>query len=88
MKRAVYAKLQGTDAFVPGLGGLGTTLPPANKSFKEFEMYWSAGDALYVNITSLHNIKYEAVIPSANVQILSLLVEPKKLKVVEDPKVA
>lgn len=75
MKRqATYAKLHGTDAFIPGLGGLGNTLPPT-KSFKDFKMFWT-GDCLYLEMIALTGVKYEAAVPAANVQVVCLVVEP------------
>lgn len=80
MRKVVYAKLQGTDAFIPGVGGLGTTLPPNNKSIG-LEMY-DVGDKLLLRISSkgsgqrlnpgepgVKNGVLEAFVPITNVQV-------------------
>ena len=67
MRRYIkYAKLQGTDAFVPGIGGLGTTLPVVNKSFKTFSMYI---DSEFPNFMTVEMNTTVALVPLTNIQI-------------------
>lgn len=61
-REVVYAKLQGTDAFIPGLGGLGNTLPPTMKALK-LKMY-EVGDRLLIEVNGK-----KAFIPLTNVQV-------------------
>lgn len=62
MRRLNYVKLHGGDAFIPGIGGLGSTLPSQSKTL-DIKMYASdSGVCLYVN-------GRDAFIPWANVQL-------------------
>lgn len=63
-RKITYAKLQNTDAFVPTIGALGSTLPPLNKSFPITMVHTEAG--LYVNVS---NGKAEVIVPWGNVQL-------------------
>ena len=64
MKRKVtYVRLQGTDAFFPGVGTLGNVLPPMNKTFKSFNLY-DIGEKLLLEINGA-----EYFVPIANVQV-------------------
>lgn len=45
-RTVVYAKVH-QDIFVPGLGGLGVTLPPQNKTLN-LKMFWEDGALLLV----------------------------------------
>lgn len=65
-KTITYAKLHGTDAFIPEVGGLGTTLPPVNKTM-ELKMYAGTNGLELVIAYKGHPI--ECLIPWANVQI-------------------
>ena len=62
-----YAKLHGGDAFVPGVGGLGNTLPTQSKTLNNFQMFHTDNGVLvtFVNL----NKRYDVVIPWANVQV-------------------
>lgn len=62
-RTVTYVKLHGTEAFIPGIGGLGTTLPSPNKSLNVHMEHTEAG--LYIQI----NNKVEITIPWANVQL-------------------
>ena len=64
-RKITYVKLHGSDAFIPGVGGLGTTLPPQAKTLTLRMHHTDVG--VYLNI---NNGKSEAVIPWANVQLV------------------
>jgi hypothetical protein len=70
MRKVKYARLQSTDAFVPGIGGLGPRLPIENKTFQKFEMD-TDNRVLLVRFVQ-RNVLTEALIPLTNVQILVL----------------
>lgn len=66
-RKVAYAKLHGTEAFIPGVGQIGSTLPPTNKSM-ELTMYYTE---LGLEYTIQHGGKrYEGAFPSANLQIV------------------
>ena len=71
MKQVTYAKLHGTDAFVPGFGNIGTTLDGVggNVGGKRVELgLWYSTLGLEFSIG--HNGKlYQGVFPHANVQL-------------------
>jgi len=67
MRKISYAKLQGLDAFIPGIGGLGSTLPPLNKTIVDFAMY--DGGTNLILVARNGNKRVEAAIPMMNVQV-------------------
>lgn len=72
MKKVVtYAKLQ-TELFIPGLGGLGTTLPPALKNIPNLIMHYTE---LGLEITAG---KHLIVVPPGNVVLAVTIPEPKE----------
>lgn len=68
-RKVVYARLQNTDAHIPGLGSLGNVLPPKHKTF-DLDMECTE-HLLFVKIKDKFKV-YEAVIPMTNVQIALL----------------
>lgn len=80
-KVVTYAKLQNTDAFIPGIGGLGNTLPPSHKSL-DLKMYEDTDEPgkLFVEAT-FKGLTTKAGVPLGNVQIMVYAPEaPKKEK--------
>lgn len=69
-RQVTYVKLHGGDAFVPGIGGLGTTLPPTGKSL-ELRMYHGSE-----GVEMVINNKIETLIPWANIQIVVYAYSP------------
>lgn len=75
-KYVKYAKLQGQDTFIPGLGSLGSTLPSPSRTLN-IQMFLDSEfpTLLFVNINgSGHSV------PLANVQILSFSPEESSPK--------
>lgn len=69
MRKVVYAKLQGTDAFIPGFGAFGTTLGGEGPKSKTYEVVmFESGDKLLLNLTR-NGQTYRAFVPLTNVQI-------------------
>ncbi len=67
MRRYVkYAKLQGTDAFLPVLGNIGSTLPPLNKNIPGLEMFI---DSEFPNFLTVKTPTVEAMVPLTNIQV-------------------
>lgn len=62
MRKLNYVKLHGGDAFIPGIGGLGSTLPSQSKTLDMVMFASEAGVCLSVN-------GRDAFIPWANVQL-------------------
>lgn len=72
MKKTVnYVKLQGTDTFIPGIGGLGSTLPPASKTVN-LKMWV---DSEFPTILFLTVNGRDSFIPLANVQIATTVAD-------------
>ena len=64
MRRPVnHARLHGGDAFVPTIGGLGSTLPPTTKNYNMTMFLTDLG--LLVKIKEI-----ESLIPLANIQLM------------------
>lgn len=82
MRKVSYAKLQGTDAFIPGFGAFGTTLggPKAHQQNFSVDMF-EDGDKLVLTLTRHgENKTYHAFVPLTNVQIAMYAEEtPPKL---------
>lgn len=79
MKRVTYAKLQGTDAFIPGIGGVGTTLPPTGKTLKDLKMFDNGEGILIIQLKGAVGQPIEAGVPLTNVQILVYANESPKV---------
>lgn len=67
-----YAKLHGGDAFIPGMGNVGSTLPPTNKAW-DLKMYYTP-DGLKLSVSGG---KIEAMVPLANIQLVVFAPEDK-----------
>lgn len=81
-RKIKYVKLHGGDAFIPGIGGLGSTLPPQNKALNMVMTHTREG--VHVNVL---NGKSEAIIPWANIQLAAYLPEEKLAVVAPKPVV-
>ncbi len=64
-RRVTYVKLQGADTFLPGFGGLGSTLPPTNKTISGLNMYYDSETPTLL-IIEIKGKEY--FVPLANVQ--------------------
>lgn len=72
MRRTVtYVKLQGTDAFLPGIGSFGNTLPPMSKKL-DIKMFI---DDRFPTLLFVQVGRRESFIPLANVQIAEIVPE-------------
>lgn len=67
-RRIKYLKLHGGDAFIPGIGGLGNTLPSPSKSLDLNMTHSEQGVYIVINKT-----KAFCLIPWANVQLAEYL---------------
>ena len=75
-RKVVYAKLH-AGVFIPGVGNLADTLPPASKTLTDFVMYESAFGGLILEWKNLSIAKnLSASIPSANIQVIAYEPEP------------
>lgn len=72
MREFRYVKFHGMDVVIPGIGSLGTTMPPTNKTVK-LRMYETALGVLL----SFNNGSIESVVPWANVQLATYAPEDK-----------
>lgn len=82
MRRQVkYAKLHGGDAFIPGIGGLGSTLPPQSKTLN-LKMFI---DSDFPTVLLVEINGQDHFVPLANIQIGSLY--PEETKAAAAPKV-
>lgn len=63
-----FAKLHGTNCFVPGIGDLGSTFPPKDKTFASFSMYIE-NDKLWIDLSQRDGRKHSVFVPIANVQV-------------------
>lgn len=82
MRKVAYAKLQGSEAFLPGVGAFGTTLVAGKgdgrKTIKDLEIF-EDGDKLLLRCKDDTGQVCEAFVPITNVQIARYAVEaPKK----------
>jgi hypothetical protein len=59
-------KLQGTEAFLPGIGHLGTSLPPTNKSLPGLKMYIDSEFPAFVTVETTTAV---AMVPLTNIQV-------------------
>ena len=80
-RRVAYAKLHDTDAFIPGVGGLGNTLPPTSKNLN-MTMWRENGGDLEFEIL-LGGRKIEGAIPAATVKVVTYVSEPTIVKTSE-----
>lgn len=70
-----YARLQ-TEAYVVGVGGLGTVFPPLNKTLDNINMKTTE---LGLSVTFVYSgAKKELLIPYGNVALMELTLEDKK----------
>lgn len=70
MRRKVnYVKLHSSDTFLPGIGSVGNTLPPSNKTLNGLSIYFDTdtSDVLFLEVSGR-----EYILPMASVQVLAL----------------
>jgi hypothetical protein len=69
MKRTVtYAKLHGGDAFIPGVGAFGNTLPSQSKTLGDLKMWWTS-EGLEFSLVN-KGTKHTGIFPQANLQLV------------------
>lgn len=73
-RKVTYARLHQT-AYIPGAGEVGNVFPPQSKTLENLEMT-STIEGLTVTF-QYRGARIEALIPSANVIIMTLAPEPK-----------
>lgn len=73
-RKVIYTKFH-QDLFVPGLGGVGFTLPSTAKSF-DLNMFTSE-HGLMLEL-SFRGLKFDVVVPYANVVLMQLAPEEVK----------
>lgn len=74
-RKVIYARLH-QGIYLPNAGDLGTVLPPSSKTLEHLAMV-TDGDALFLDFT-YRGIRNSALIPLANVAVLSLVPEEVK----------
>lgn len=76
-RKVVYAKLH-AGVFIPGVGNLADTLPPMNKTLKNFTMSAQASGALYLSWEDERTATNQAAEVGAS-NIIVLGYEPLKI---------
>jgi hypothetical protein len=77
MRKVVYAKLH-AGIFIPGVGNLADTLPPLNKTLKNFTMSTQASGNLYLSWEDERTATNQAAEVGAS-NIIVIGYEPAKL---------